>query len=224
MTKKLIGLLAVALFGITTINAATQSALGTTGTNSVTGTPTNQTPTLPNGGAAVFTCSFSIPAGDTLTSVTLTINDPFSLATSGTTNELEFSYAISGFAGATALTDTIQGGPSDIGPGQDMGVDPDEGGLVPAATPAECAFFSNVALTCTTTAFVGTGPSFSFTVSGSAAWLAGSLQNGGAEQFSVFYADTYTAPPPPVPEPGTLLMMGGGLIGLVLAGRRKFRA
>jgi len=217
-------MVSVALFSITTIDAATQGTLGASGANSVTATPGNQTPTLPDSGPAVFACSFSIPAGDTLTSVTLTIHDPFSLGTSGTANDLQFSYAISGFAGDTALTDTIQGGPSDPGLGQASGVDPDEGGLVPAATPAECAFSSDVALSCTTTTFVGAGPTFSFTVSGSASWLAGSLQNGGAEQFSVFYADTYTAPPPPVPKPGTLLTMGGGLIGLVIAGRRKFRA
>jgi hypothetical protein len=221
MTKKLIGLLAVALFGITTINAATFSLC------TVTNAPIAATSTVTNGTPGIagvnpsYTCSFSIPAGDTLTSVQAFFVDPYQNGVINQTNQLQFTYSISGFAGATALTETVQGTATTGPPIGDNGTDPDTGGVSGAS---ECVQGSDVNFTCTTTSFVGAGPNYSFTVTGTATWLAGGLNNGGGESFTVYVADTYTAPPPPVPEPGTLLMMGGGLIGLVLAGRRKFRA
>jgi len=226
MTKKLIGLLAVALFGITTMNAA-PCTLGTSGTNTATGVPGNQAPTLPNGSPAVFTCSFTIPSGDTLGTVTFGSSNSFQNATAPQTNNLQFSYTVTGFSGVTTLTDTVQGTATTGFPVGDNGADPDTAGLSGTFTAgATCLQGNDVSFQCSTSTFAFTPgqTSFSFTVSGAATWLSGNLTNGGGESFTVSVSDTYTVPPPPVPEPGTFVMMGGGLIGLVVAGRRKFRA
>src|SRR5580698_2126695 len=167
-----------------------------------------------------FTCSFSIPAGDTLDSVNTFITNPYQNGIVNQTNELQFSYFISGFAGATAFTDTVTGDADAGPPFGDDGIDPDTGEV---SCASECSQNTDVSFTCATSSFVGAGPNYSFTVTGSALWVQGGVSIGGGESFTVYVADTYAASGPPVPEPGTLLMMGGCLIGLVLAGRRKFR-
>jgi hypothetical protein len=218
MTKKLIGLLAVALFGITTINAAPFTLCSLTNApNSAQSTTTAGTPGI-TGVNPSFTCNFSIPTGDTLGTVSLLLNNPYQNGTINQTNEIQFTYSVSGFAGATALTETVQG--SQAPPIGDSGTDPDTGGVSGAG---ECSQINDVSFQCVTSSFASTPgqTAFTFTVTGSATWLAGSLNNGGGESFTAFVADTYNAP---APEPGTLLMIGGGLIGLVVAGRRKFRA
>jgi hypothetical protein len=215
MTKKLIGLLPVAVFSITTLNAASFTICTLTSPpNSATSAVTNGTPSIV-GVNPSYTCSFSVPSGDTVTSVSTFITNPYNNGVIDQTNELRFSYLISGFAGATALTDTVQGDFNVGPPVGDNGVDPDTGAL---SGPAECSQSTDVSFTCTTNSFVGAGPNYAFTVTGSASWVQGGVNIGGGESFTVYVADTYAA----TPEPGTLLMMGGGLIGLVLGGRRKF--
>jgi hypothetical protein len=221
MTKKLIGLLPLAVFSITTLNAANFSLCTLTNApNSVTSTVTGGTPSI-IGVDPSFTCSVSIPAGDTLSSVYVFVTNPYQNGVINQTNELQFSYSISGFAGATALTDTVQGDATVGPPVGDNGVDPDTGAVSGAA---ECSQSTDVSFTCATNSFVGAGPNYSFTLTGSALWLQGGVNIGGGESFTAYVADTFAAASSQVPEPGTLLMMGGGLIGLVLAGRRRFRA
>jgi hypothetical protein len=60
-------------------------------------------------------------------------------------------------------------------------------------------------------------------VTGSATWLLGTLGQSGSEDFQVYMEFTYNIPPS-TPEPASLLLIGSGLLGLALVGRRKFRA
>jgi hypothetical protein len=229
MTKKLIGLLGLALFSITTINAASGTCTVPAGTNNGVATAPGSQPLF----TATFTCTFSIPTVDTLTGVSLDIDNGWIGGTVPGPNNVTFTYSTSGFgASSGTLTDTVQSGPQPGDPNGNAftpGYQPDEGNITGGTLAPSCSYNAPESVICTAltanlVSSAGGVNTYSFTVTGGASlWNAGSLQSG-SDTSNVFFSDSYTAPPPPVPEPGTLLMMGGGLIGLVLAGRRKFRA
>jgi hypothetical protein len=145
-----------------------------------------------------------------LLAVDLNFSNDFSGGASGT-NTVEFSYVFSNFSGVTGLTTSISGGAaSDVG-------------LIVGETPGTaCTLLAYNSVDCSASGFLDPFPSF--TLTGSSSWVAGSLLNGGSVDIDdglapVTVTYTYT-----VPEPAAWLLATGGLAGLALAGRRKWRA
>jgi hypothetical protein len=223
MTKKLLGLLIVALFCITALNAATMDgtcSLTTVGNDPAVNTDPPGITTMPTISGAVFTCiPFTIPAGDTLTGVDINIANDYLLGLPSSTNSVQFMYTMTGFS-TTALTTSITG----------SGTSTSTAGGIVSQAPAASACLQTGAdsVDCEDYGLSLTSPpNFgAVTVTGSSMWTAGGVGPGGADAFYVYEVFTYspTPPPPGIPEPASFLLIGSGLIGLALAGRRKFRA
>jgi hypothetical protein len=190
----------------------------TSGVSTVTSTSDGGTPTF----SGTFTCGgFAIPTGYTLTDVDLFISNDYSLGTIGTTNTVDFAYTTTGYD-SLALSTSVSGtGASSVSSSL--------GGIISESGVPACALVTGTVNTidCDYSPLLSNPPTSSFgafTVSGSATWVAGSLQLGGTDEFNVSAIFTYSLTPTGTPEPASLLLIGGGLLGLALVGRRKFHA
>jgi hypothetical protein len=210
MTKKLLGLLFASLILTAVASASTSQVYcgGDTLTNASTGFPD---PFL--SGFGISCPSFTVPTGYTLTSVDITVNDDFSSAVGTGTSTSQLTYTFTGFS-ISQLTSTVSG----IGSSN-----------APTFTGTGCslpgAHGNATAIDCTDTS-VGVPSTTSFnalSISVSETWTSGGLQSNGAETINISEFFTYT-PTVSTPEPASLMMIGGGLIGLAMVARRKRRA
>ena len=204
MTKKLLGLFVVALFCVGMANASTfAEACPPGGIVQGPGTPTI------NGDSVC--AAFTVPMGDTLTSVQVNISGDWSLGVVGG-NTLDYTFTITGGTPAftpMTLTEAVSG----------------SSGFSNSFTFAGCPEVgTSDTATCTDNlSLVGLATYASVVVTGSGSWAAGSagLTPTGAEDFGVVSIIFTYGPTVTTPEPASLLMIGGGLIGLAVFARRK---
>jgi hypothetical protein len=209
MTKKVLGLLIVTLMFSVAASAATVSEFcgGATLTNVSVGFPT---PFLT--GAPVTCAGFTAPVGQTITSEDITVNNDFSSGLGTTTDTVTFTYNLVGF-NFSSLTGTNSGvGVSGV---------PVFTGSAGSSCSIPGAFGNAVAIDCRDNVSATTVGPIGFSVFST--WTAGGLQSNGAETINISAFFTYSVPTVTTPEPATLLMIGGGLIGLALVARRKKR-
>jgi hypothetical protein len=204
MTKKLVGLLVVALFCVGMANASTFSEACPPG-------GIVQGPGTPGISGNSVCAAFTVPMGDTLTSVEIFISGDWSLGVTGG-NTLNYTYTITGGTPAftpSTLTESVQGNQGFSSAFIFAGC-PEVGGSDTAA----CT--QNLSLN-------GLATYASVVVTGVGSWAAGSagLSPTGAEDFGVVSVIFTYGPTVTTPEPASLLMIGGGLIGLAVFARRK---
>lgn len=216
MTKKLLGLLVVALLGVGLASgmSITQGCSGGAGANGAGGN-------LPSASGFSTCPSFTIPVGDTLTSVEIVMNGDYQLALSGG-NTLVWTYTMNGAGNSATLNPQ---------PSTQENVEGNSGvsSAYVWSNPAGCSSPDNVfpladGSDCTTGEGINSGTLFqAFNVTISGAWAGGSagISTSGSEGAQVVEAIYTYVPTGTVPEPATLLMIGGGLIGLAVYSRRK---
>jgi hypothetical protein len=227
MAKKLLGLLSFALLSTSVASALTMNA---TCTGGVGGTSSSGGEVLSTGSGSkpnlnqTLACTgFTLPAGDTLQQVDIFIAGDFQggapFSTSG--NTLNWTYTVSNVAPALegGSTETDTGGNADnnwtfLGCANVLVIGDEE----------DCTTTFNNA-----SSILGSNPSTPapgmFNISISATWGAGSagLSGAGDEGYTVSVVYTYSAPVV-VPEPASLILIGGGLLGLGFFAQRKRKA
>jgi hypothetical protein len=203
MTKKLLGLLVIALLCAAVASASTAAEpCGSAGLANPNGS--NSTTTLT--GSANACTSFTLPATTVLTDVYITFKNDWQLGLTGT-DTLTYSYTITGF-NIGSETSTVTG-TGQFGSGS------------PVGSNNGCTANGDI-VTCDDPGLSVTGSFNAIGITINAVWSAGGLDVNGSEGTTINAFYTYATPG--VPEPASMLMIGGGLIGLALAGRRKWRA
>ena len=216
MTKRLVGLLGMALVFTALASASTFAvSCGGTSVSATVGGGTPQSPGL--NGTANLCVAWTVPTNFTLTEVDLKIQNDWSAGDPNQTDTLNFTYTIGGFS-LSSLTSTVTGVGSSNTPVSFTGS--------PCSVPG-----GNDVIVCTDTGLniIGNGSNQfnAITASILAAWSAGGLaaSGGGTGSEEGLWTAVYTySPTQVVPEPGSLVMIGSGLIGLALAARRKWNA
>jgi hypothetical protein len=200
MTKKLLGLAVLAFLCVGMASASMVSELCPTTGGTVTNTGVNgATPSL----SATEVCPALTGFAYTITEIDLIEGGDFQLAMPGTDTMLysmTFTGAVTGTASETVTGTGGSGSYSFTSPCTQIGI----------TDQATCAFAGN-----------GTGTVGSITTTWSGIWTAGGLLTDGSEGVASYVNFQYSTG---VPEPASLLMIGGGLMGLAILTRRKRRA
>jgi len=217
MTKKLLGLLTAALFCVSLASASTSVTLSCTGAATANGSG-SPTPTA----SGTSTCpGFTIPLGDTLTSVEIVEEGSFQLGQAGG-NTLVWTFSTSTPNNVTsAATETVTAPAGSANAwtwsGNTGCSAPDT--VLPVTDGEDCTTALSLANPSTTSFDSPAG----FTVGITGAWqgVSPGLNTGGSEGAQVDEVIYTYSPTISTPEPASLLMIGGGLLGLGLVSRRK---
>lgn len=167
----------------------------------------------------------SLPGGDTLTGVNVFISDSFNQGVPGDTNIFDFTYTsidpdILGTVGTAPNSCITLTGATSLGACLDT-VSPSANSFGVSGS----AFYQlGEAITVfTAETYVGAG---TFNVASvSALGEAGSALNSSGQLGSTaFVTFTYSTPTTGTPEPGSMMLLGSGLLAAGLIGRKKFAA
>ena len=176
-------------------------------------------------GTATLTCSgFSIPALNTLTSIDIRIQNDATNSQTGS-SAVTWTWTNPASLGGAVSTETeTSNGISGFNPCVQVGS---------GAGTLNCASVTGTNFTSGFTPVSGGGPvgALSFTVSAAAtgsdgtgvapAGIVNGNEGGGSDNAHLFIQFNETAP---APEPATLVMAGGSLIGLALLARKRRKA
>jgi hypothetical protein len=209
ISAKASGLLFGALFCVSTMYADDLSCM-------VTGTPiATSPPAMPTVNAEIECAAPVVPGGDTLNSVSISIENTFSGGIAGQFNTVDFAYTFDQFNGASTLSTYVESGPDTV----HNGVVADEGGITGQTPGTACSNVDFMDFTCSEVS--PTDESFSITVTSSFAPPESALADG-SDLISINSA-TYTYSPtvtPSVPEPSSLLLLLTVVLLLFHGGKR----